>query len=81
VFKKTCIVLLLAFLLIPSNVYAYSEYIYAGGENIGIEIKTNGVVVVGTYKINKNDLQDFVVLANMTSKFYAVHFFHLDVEQ
>ncbi|MDD2435116.1 MAG: SpoIVB peptidase S55 domain-containing protein [Bacilli bacterium] len=54
-FKKTCIVLLLAFLLIPSNVYAYSEYIYAGGENIGIEIKTNGVVIVGTYKINNTD--------------------------
>lgn len=45
---------ILAFLLIsmPTITYAYSDYVIASGENIGIEIKTNGVLVVGTYEVN-----------------------------
>lgn len=54
-FKKVCIFLLLTFLLIPSTICAYSDYIYAGGENIGIDIKAEGVIIVGTYKINNID--------------------------
>ena len=43
----------------PLNINAYSKYIYAGGESIGIELKSNYVLVVGTYKINgqKNSLE------------------------
>lgn len=52
--KKTSIVLLL-FLIIPLNIIAYSEYLIPGGENIGIELKSDGVIVVGTYKIDNND--------------------------
>ena len=54
-FKKVCIFLLLTFLLIPNTICAYSDYIYAGGENIGIDIKAEGVIIVGTYKINDID--------------------------
>ncbi len=53
--KKTFILLLLSLFIIPNNVLAYSEYIMAGGENIGIELNSKGVIVVGTYKINNND--------------------------
>ena len=42
----------------PSLVLAYSEYIVASGENIGIELKYDGVFIVGFYDdINKEELQ------------------------
>ena len=54
--KKFFISLLLLFnLLIPYQVFAYSDYILAGGENIGIELNSNGILIVGTYKINDSD--------------------------
>ena len=46
--------LLLAILLlvtIPINVFAYSNYIIASGETIGIEVNSEGVLVVGFYEI------------------------------
>ena len=52
--KKTSILLLL-FLIIPISSKAYSDYLIPGGENIGIELKSNGVIVVGTYKIDNYD--------------------------
>ena len=41
-----------AVFLFPFSVLAYSEYIIPGGENIGIEIKSRGVMVIGFYKVN-----------------------------
>ena len=48
--KKLFITLLISFLL-PFNAFAYSESIIPGGENIGITIDTNGLIVVGFYKV------------------------------
>lgn len=45
-------ILLLMLLLIPMNILAYSENIIVGGETIGIEAYSKGVVVVGFYKVN-----------------------------
>ena len=42
-------------LFIPVTVFAYSEYLIASGRNIGIELKTNGVLIVGSYKIENYD--------------------------
>ena len=39
-------------LLIPIQVFAYSDYIYASGENIGIKIHTNNIIIVGLYDID-----------------------------
>ena len=39
-------------MIFPIQVLAYSEYIIAGGENIGIELNSKGIVIVGTYKVN-----------------------------
>lgn len=50
--KKTASFLLLS-LMIPSSVLAYSDYIIPGGENIGIELHSKGVLIVGTYKIGE----------------------------
>ena len=37
---------LLLLLIIPFNVFAYSEYIIPGGSNIGIEINSDRIMVV-----------------------------------
>lgn len=44
---------ILTILLIPFNVFAYSDYIYASGSNIGIELKSKGIKVVGLYKVGE----------------------------
>ena len=49
------LLLLLLNIMIPFNVLAYSDYILAGGQNIGIELNSNGILVVGTYKVGKDD--------------------------
>lgn len=58
--KKMKILLLGLMFLNPLSVDAYSNYIVASGQNIGIEISSKGLMVVGFYKIdgkyNKNDL-------------------------
>ena len=45
---------LFAFLLfiLPINVFAYSEYIIPGGQTVGIEVNSKGVLIVGFYKVN-----------------------------
>ena len=37
---------------IPINVLAYSSKIVLGGNNIGINVQNNGVIIIGFYKIN-----------------------------
>ena len=54
-FKKTFTIFLLLNLLNPLTIMAYSQKIYAGGENIGIELNTDGVLIVGTYTVNKQN--------------------------
>ena len=39
-------------IIIPINVFAYSKYIIPGGETIGIEVNSKGILVVGFYKVN-----------------------------
>jgi len=54
--KKTTFLILLTLISIPINTLAYSDYIIAGGQNIGIEIKSKGVMVVGTYEIDGKNI-------------------------
>ena len=44
--------LLISWLLLPINVFAYSNYIIPGGETLGIEVNSKGVMVIGFYQIN-----------------------------
>ena len=37
--------------LIPFNIYAYSDHIVASGENIGIRLFSDGILIVGTYEV------------------------------
>ena len=49
--KKTFIIIISSFIM-PISILAYSDYIIAGGENVGIEINCEGVMVVGIYEID-----------------------------
>ena len=49
--KKSFLLLLLSLFIMPFNILAYSDYIIAGGENIGIEINSKGVMIVGLYEV------------------------------
>lgn len=49
--KKTFIIFLTSFIM-PISILAYSDYIIAGGENVGIEINSKGVMVVGLYEVD-----------------------------
>ena len=52
-FKKRLLILfLLLITLFPSIVFAYSDKIILGGENIGIKVNTKYVTVVGFYKVD-----------------------------
>ncbi len=52
--KMNKLLVLWAFLLfiVPINIFAYSDYIIPGGDNVGIEVHSNGVLVVGFYKVD-----------------------------
>ncbi|MBS7021394.1 MAG: PDZ domain-containing protein, partial [Firmicutes bacterium] len=53
-FKKISVIFLLSFIIMPASSLAYSDYIYAGGENIGIELHSKGIMVVGMYKVGEH---------------------------
>ena len=62
-FKKSIIALLLMF-IIPINAVAYSDKIIAGGENIGITLNFRGVLIVGSYNVNGENLAKKANLKN-----------------
>lgn len=49
--KKMKFILIL-FILIPNIVFAYSNELILGGENVGIHVNTNGIMIIGFYKVN-----------------------------
>lgn len=51
-FKKILLTLIISLSLPISMVFSYSDEVFIGGENIGIDVKTNGVLVIGLYKVN-----------------------------
>lgn len=69
--KKKIIILLIS-LFLPFNVFAYSNYLIVGGENIGIEVKNNGILIIGFYKINneynKNGLKIGDIIKKVNNK-------------
>lgn len=57
--KKYIVLLLL--IIMPLNILAYSDKIIPGGQTLGIEVKNDGIIVIGFYrvngKLNKNNLK------------------------
>lgn len=50
-FKNILAIFLIATFIMPQSVFAYSKYIIAGGENIGLQINNNGIIIAGFYKV------------------------------
>lgn len=47
-------IVFLCLFMFPLNVLAYSNEVILGGKTIGIDIKQNGVMIIGFYKVNGN---------------------------
>ena len=54
---KKLSILTIILLIFPSFVFAYSSRIIIGGQNIGINIQSNGVLIVGFYKVNGKSIK------------------------
>jgi len=50
--KRLLIFFLLLYVFVPCIVFAYSNRIILGGENIGIKVNTKNVMIVGFYKVD-----------------------------
>ena len=51
-FKQLIIIFVVTTFIMPQSILAYSNKIIAGGDTIGIKIKTDGVIISGFYKID-----------------------------
>ena len=62
--KKKFLLILLLFW--PLSIFSYSNKVIPGGENIGIYVKEKGVVVIGFYDNNNQDLKigDHIIKVN-----------------
>lgn len=49
---KKSLVLIFIILLFPASIFAYSNYLLPGGESVGISVDSNGLVIVGFYKVD-----------------------------
>ena len=54
--KKLTLYALLIYFIFPLSVFAYSDYIMASGKNIGIELKSNNVIIVGAYNVDNHNV-------------------------
>lgn len=50
-FKNKILIFFFALFFFPISVFAYSAYLIPGGENIGIQIQSDGIIIVGLYKV------------------------------
>lgn len=50
--KSFIAIILVATFIMPQSILAYSKYIVAGGENIGLQINNKGIIIAGFYKVN-----------------------------
>ncbi len=70
-FKRKLLILFLTLFILPLNTLAFSKYLVPGGENLGINIQSNGILVVGFYdtKNSKSNLEvgDMIVSINDTN--------------
>ena len=53
--RKIKLFIVMLLLVMPTRIFAYSKYVVASGENIGIEVKSDGIIVIGKYNdLNSN---------------------------
>ena len=49
--KSFIAIAIIATFIMPQSILAYSKYIIAGGENIGLQINNDGIIIAGFYKV------------------------------
>lgn len=54
--NKLLILLTILSLIIPIPTLAYSDEVILGGQNVGIEIESKGIIVVGFYQVNNKNI-------------------------
>lgn len=65
--KKLRVLLILLLLSYPSLTLAYSDYVIASGENIGISLKTKGIIVVDKYDNTNNSLRSGDIIVSISN--------------
>ncbi len=61
-------ILWLIILIFPLIVYAYSDYIIPGGETLGIEVNSKGIMVIGFYKVQGHNINTFLEIGDKITK-------------
>lgn len=67
-FNKIKMFILLLLLTVPIYTYAYSDYIIASGENIGIKLNTNGIIVIGRYDDTNSSLGNGDIITSINKQ-------------
>ena len=75
--KKKLLVILIS-LLFPLNVLAYSNYVIPGGNNIGIEVYNEGIIVIGFYKINNRYNTSELKIGDVITKINDIKVYTVD---
>lgn len=52
--NKLLTILSLLLFIIPINAFAYSNHVILGGNNVGIEVHSEGIMIVGFYQVNNS---------------------------
>ena len=52
--NKLLTILSLLLIIMPLNTFAYSDHVILGGNNVGIEVHSKGIMVVGFYQVNNS---------------------------
>ncbi len=75
--KKRLLIILIT-LLFPLNVLAYSNYVIPGGNNIGIEVYNEGIIVIGFYKINNRYNTSELKIGDVITKINDIKVYTVD---
>lgn len=74
--KKYLILLILT--LIPLNIFAYSDKIIPGGQTLGIEVKNNGIIVIGFYRVNGKLNNNNLKVGDIITKINGSNVYNID---
>ena len=74
--KKYLILLILT--LMPLNIFAYSDKIIPGGQTLGIEVKNNGIIVIGFYRVNGKLNNNNLKVGDIITKINGSNVYNID---
>lgn len=85
--KNILTIMLITTFIMPQMLFAYSDYVVAGGENIGLQINNNGVIISGFYNVGnispgleaKLKIGDTIIKAN-DNNIYSVDDFVKEIK-